>query len=267
MLVVRAGPDYDHLQMVNVNDDYYPMLINSPHFTGRLVVRVRDYKGPAPEGRKPVHNTEYFHGRRRKFSIQMEGRFKQAVTADDVYFGVDFDELLPIPSVFNVGMAAARVIDPAITVETSEERPYIMSPLVCSLNSFSIKQAPDAGQATVDPDVPLPLGDYVLGGSRALEEDTRLQISSPKSNTSMSYKDRRKYFLDKTARQQFIFTPDYVYGMDFYFPHMDFNTFRLKLGVHINVKKYLGTVPIRYVCRQMGTDVVYFVVQFEQHDE
>ncbi|RKP05477.1 hypothetical protein THASP1DRAFT_19757 [Thamnocephalis sphaerospora] len=264
-LLVRAGPSYDQLETVRVNDDRHPMLINSPHFTGRLVVRIRDFTGEAPEGEARIENTDYFKGRRRKFSIQMEGRFKQVVTAEELYYGVDFDQLLPIPSIFEIGMSAARFIDPAVYYETHAKKPYIMSPLLCGINTFSIRDAPEAPLEPPSP--PLPLGEYTLGGAKDMKEDTRLQLQPESNGESMPYKKRRKYFLDKTAREKFLFTPDRVYGMDFYSPHMDFNTFRIKLGVSVNVKKYLGDIPVRYVCRTLNDERVFFVVQFELVDD
>jgi hypothetical protein len=93
-LTVHVGPSYQQQALINVNDDEHPVLIDSEHFTGRIIVRIRDFTGTIPPGETRIKNTPYFNGRKRKFSIQVEGRFKQAVTADDVYFGVDFDNIV-----------------------------------------------------------------------------------------------------------------------------------------------------------------------------
>ncbi|KAI9592412.1 hypothetical protein BDF19DRAFT_388386 [Syncephalis fuscata] len=254
-LAVRAGPSYTQQTLINVNDDQYPVLIDSTDFTGRVVVRIKDFTGITPSGETRITNTNYFKGRRRKFSIQVEGRFKKAVSADDVYYGVDFDDIPAIPKIFDIGMAAARLIDPAVYYNAQTEKPYIMSPLLCGINAFNIRDAPELFDC-------LPLAEYQLGGERALEEDTRIQLPSADPKASMPYKKRRKYFLNQANRQSFMFMPDKQYGFDFYSPHMDFNTFQLKLGVSVKVDKYLGGRPIRYVCRSLDGKITYFVITF-----
>ncbi|KAJ1562565.1 hypothetical protein HK405_010627, partial [Cladochytrium tenue] len=45
-LVVRVGAAFDHCDLiVPVNDDFHPVVVDGPHFCGRVVVRVRDYNG------------------------------------------------------------------------------------------------------------------------------------------------------------------------------------------------------------------------------
>lgn len=61
----------------------------SERFVGRVLVRVRDYAGVAPDGHAPIAQDPYFAGRSRKFAIQIEGRFKEregvpAYSADEV---------------------------------------------------------------------------------------------------------------------------------------------------------------------------------------
>lgn len=82
---------------------------------------------------------------------------------------------------------------------------------------------------------------------------------------------RRQYFLDVGRRDSFVFSPECVYGFEFYAPFMDFNTFHLKMGLSFDVAKHLGRQPVRYTCRtkpQGGEgNQVAFVVQFELVDK
>jgi hypothetical protein len=66
-LVVRIGPDLKTLTPHIFNNEL-PHFIDSPYFIGRIHVRVRNGSSdPSP----------YFSGKGRKFSIRVQGRFKQ----------------------------------------------------------------------------------------------------------------------------------------------------------------------------------------------
>jgi Protein of unknown function (DUF1769) len=77
--------------LVNVNDPQHPTMIESEHFTGSIVVRVRDYIGvPGTSGVAAVDG-EYFNGTKDTCSIMFGGWFHdqgREWTADDIVFGV-----------------------------------------------------------------------------------------------------------------------------------------------------------------------------------
>ena len=91
-LRVRAGPSYDPSthKMVNVNDAENPTFIQSEHFTGYIVVRVKDYDGvPGESG--VTADDEYFKDTRDTCSIMFGGWFNskgKRWSVDDVVFGV-----------------------------------------------------------------------------------------------------------------------------------------------------------------------------------
>jgi Protein of unknown function (DUF1769) len=95
-LRVRAGPGYDGRghKLVEVNDGTRPTMIESEHFSGSLVVRVRDYVGvPGDDGVVKQTDNEYFDGTRDTCSIIFGGLFHahgQEWSVDDVVFGVQF---------------------------------------------------------------------------------------------------------------------------------------------------------------------------------
>ncbi|PKI84923.1 hypothetical protein MVES_001070 [Malassezia vespertilionis] len=146
-LEVKVGPDRFHMEACRVNDFMHPHEINTEHFVGRVLVRIRDYPGARPG--EPGY--EYFVDRTRKFCIQIEGRFKQEWDGDDILFGTDFDMFVPFPRApFNAGMHVARLIDPCTFYEEHPPsgRPYIMSPYAACMNAFCAwptpKRMPDA---------------------------------------------------------------------------------------------------------------------------
>ncbi|BFZ62926.1 hypothetical protein YB2330_004038 [Saitoella coloradoensis] len=82
-------------------------------------------------------------------------------------------------------------------------------------------------------------------------------------------KERRKYFAGSVEnRKKFVFDSDVVYCMSFFSPHMNFNTFDLKIGpVSINVHKYLQGMPVTYMCRHSDDEnLVFWVVEFDLVD-
>lgn len=90
---VRAGPSYDRASHVpvNVNDPSAPTVIQSEHFTGEIVVRVRDYVGVPGENGEITADEEYFAQTKDTCSIMFGGWFNvdgRQLTVDDVVFGV-----------------------------------------------------------------------------------------------------------------------------------------------------------------------------------
>ena len=129
------------MEPARLNDMQRPHEINTEHFCGRVLVRILDAPGAGPgePGR------EYFLGRSRRFCIQIEGRFKRPWTANEVFFGSDFDKFVPFPRApFNAGMMVAQMIDPCTFYEEHPPsgRPYIMSPYAACMNTFCAWPAP-----------------------------------------------------------------------------------------------------------------------------
>lgn len=147
-LEVKVGPDRWHMEPCRLNDSVHPHEIDTEHFTGRVLVRILD----APGAREGEPGREYFADRSRKFCIQIEGRFKQEWSGEDVLFGSDFDKLVPFPRApFNAGMRVAQMIDPCTFYEEHppSQRPYIMSPYVACMNVFCAWPAPSRAHDAV----------------------------------------------------------------------------------------------------------------------
>jgi len=119
-----------------VNHDSEPILIESPHFVGRICMRVNGFKGvmaplenqdkwaTSPEQTHEVKPTsDYFTGKRRCFSLQIQGKFKQTWTGDDVCFGIVFDHKLSLPTGADIALKIAKVSQSLID---SEKRSLIL---------------------------------------------------------------------------------------------------------------------------------------------
>ncbi|KAG0367351.1 hypothetical protein BGX24_003270 [Mortierella sp. AD032] len=356
-LRVSVGGSYTDLAVINCNDELHPLEIDTPEFKGRAVVRIRDFVGVTNDGSEPIYSDDYFKGHNRKFSIQVEGRFKREWGGDQVYFGTDFDRSVELPHGFETMLRIARYIDPVVkTSLTKDGKPWILSPLVSSINTLAAWRPQDANLPS-PPLTPRQSGDMahalnmsesssmwgflgklkrgnrssvasasshashdVYGSQPASANNSNDQIDSRSHdsrnsslsssanstdwpngsnptittmegrhhddsgmplgqwrphveedttffmNKAMTTAQRRKHFQTEEARKQFVFKTDLVHGFEFFSPHMDFNTFDIHMGLSMNIRKYLAGQPVRYTCRNLAGDVVFWAVQFELVD-
>ncbi|KAG8913639.1 hypothetical protein FRC00_001948, partial [Tulasnella sp. 408] len=99
---VLAGPSYDSLSVLPVNtdstDSSTAFSIKTPHFEGRIVGNIKGFVDDAGE----VVTSKYFEKEDRRkdgvtWSIQIQGRFLEPISANDVMFGNTFDRPLKLP--------------------------------------------------------------------------------------------------------------------------------------------------------------------------
>ncbi|KAJ3304751.1 hypothetical protein HDU76_005135 [Blyttiomyces sp. JEL0837] len=151
ILRVRAGPGNDPSthQTVNVNDELNPLLIDSEHFTGYIIVRMLNFNGITPTSHQgpPITNpkSSYFNGRNRRYSIVVQGRFKNNWCGDDIVFGIDMDCKLRTPPGIGLAIKIAKWLDPALDADICCDKPWIFSPLISAMNALAIYH-PDADE-------------------------------------------------------------------------------------------------------------------------
>ncbi|KAF9089893.1 hypothetical protein BGX29_011532 [Mortierella sp. GBA35] len=373
-LRVTVGGSYTDLAIINCNDELQPIEFDAPNFKGRAVVRIKDFVGITNDGSEPISNSEYFKGRNRRFSFQIEGRFKKEWDGQQVYFGTDFDRSVELPDGFEMMLKVCRYIDPVVQHSlTKEGKPWVLSPLVSSINTMSAWR-PNEVRLPSPPLTPRPSVDItrsfsmtdnvvtgavsgawgflgklkrgnrasVIGFSNPSKQESSSSLNNYTSNKSASddqlekktspleglqsitspstpqpgsvssssatsadwsaeattsdFNDegmplgpwrqhvdedttfflqgkpslttaqRRKYFQSEQNRKDFTFKTDIVHGFEFFSPHMDFNTFDIRLGLSMNVRKYLTGQPVRYVCRTLDGETIFWAVQFELVD-
>ncbi|KZT25784.1 hypothetical protein NEOLEDRAFT_1147814 [Neolentinus lepideus HHB14362 ss-1] len=163
-LRVLAGPSLSALEPIEVNSDK-PVEIASDAFQGKIIAYIKDFTNA--EGKVLEH--EYFQRQERKgvsWSIQVQGRFVEPQSADDILFGNAFDHSLNLPwgsgaalklmkpvptegsdwapvdpfawdSAFCLLIAAdlfARYVDPTLEHDlTSQTQPWALSPLISTM--------------------------------------------------------------------------------------------------------------------------------------
>ncbi|KAI9339682.1 hypothetical protein BDR26DRAFT_820846 [Obelidium mucronatum] len=147
ILRVRIGPSFSTLDTYNVNEDSVPQFIDSPYFVGNIAVRVKNFRGITPEGTPALPDTPYFGTRRRLFSIQLQGRFKHEHSTDDVVFGAEFEQKVNPPTGAWLAMKFANMIDPALLADLYAEKPWLYSPMLCSMNIANVVKASTPGSS------------------------------------------------------------------------------------------------------------------------
>lgn len=188
--------------VVPVNYDSEPVIINNEHFTGYAVFRVVNFDGHNPVDPatgKPmtiIPNNDYFNGHRRTFSLQLSGRFKKEWSADEVMFGTFFEKPVKMPPGYKIALALAKKIDASMDGDLSLDEPYMCSPLICAMNIAraepiilsSLSEEVGAGGNTVafnhDADTlgnaktPLYLPRWKYAGGKHLEENFMETVAS-----------------------------------------------------------------------------------------
>jgi hypothetical protein len=259
-LAVKAGTGLNDLHMVKVNSEE-PLLIDSPEFTGRMVVRIQGFDGLTPDGSEPLLTTPYFDGTSRLFSVQIQGRFKRQWTADDIMWGNEFDTKLHLPTMAGAALKFIQhTIDPSLEADLHADKPWARSPLIATMNTVAIHNSP---VESISPNSPAPLPEWPSLNAKHVVEETSAGIPQ---NHHMEVNERRKYFKEVSHRQGCIVSPNQVYDFDFYNPFLDFENMLIKFpAVHlsINMLKYYNGEPLRYSCKSRDHNTTFFLVQFE----
>mmetsp|Transcript_5958 Transcript_5958/g.15124 ORF Transcript_5958/g.15124 Transcript_5958/m.15124 type:complete len:313 (+) Transcript_5958:297-1235(+) len=242
-----------------VNNDVDPVCFDTPHFTGRAVVRVKDADTPA--------STTYFEGKTRLFSILVEGMFKQEWNGDDVLFGAVFDRKIILPTGTWLILKFAKAIDPSLQCDAYSDQPNFLTPIICGMNQMGWRPADDG------------LGEWRWHKGQRMEDhldksgritlDEEVENGHPDSTSSSerdsSYtipSDRRSYFKSKENRKNFRFHTDKIYTFEMYSNNIDFNTFDLRMGVSLNFMKYTNGQPITFQAQNSDGSVVFFKIEF-----
>ncbi|KAI8913668.1 hypothetical protein EDD86DRAFT_201189 [Gorgonomyces haynaldii] len=293
-LRVRIGPSYDHLVLADVNNESVPHYVDSPYFTGHVVVRVKDFKGIAPPKQPIKQANAYFENKKRMFAIQVSGRFKHEHVVDDILFGGDFDKKVSPPTGFWVAMKFATLIDPAIQSDLYCDKPWCFSPMLSAMNIVNCVKASvplhgaakmgekngkrqieyqknpkdfvsaSANKITTEPQPEKELGAWVWKDTVNLTESNALLNPDPAkpSFPQDGISERRKFFQKQKNRQNVKFSPDNVYHFEIFAPFMDLNTFDLALGINVNLIRYMNDQPLRLVAKSQALDIPFFVIEF-----
>ncbi|KAH7887047.1 hypothetical protein F5I97DRAFT_1099287 [Phlebopus sp. FC_14] len=117
--------------------------ISSDRFEGKIAVYVKGFTNRQGE----CLGSEYFEREDRKgitWSIQVQGRFLQRHSANDILFGNTFDKALKLPWGAGAALKFMKFIDPTLEHElTSTTKPWALSPLIATMPHFAHERLHD----------------------------------------------------------------------------------------------------------------------------
>ncbi|KAI8616375.1 hypothetical protein BC830DRAFT_1063472 [Chytriomyces sp. MP71] len=269
-LLVRIGSSYQDLQIFNTNDDANPAFIDGPLFCGNVVMRIKNNNnGVTTDSRPSIPSSEYFGTRRRLFSLQLQGRFKEPINGDDFIQGTIWHKPVRLPFGTSVVLKIATLLDSTFSHDLYAAKPWTYSTALSSQNILNVAPAPEGLLPTGRIDssqAKQVLGKWVWGGKKELEEDNALISRETLPFARDACEPRRKWFQKKANRQAVTLTPDKVYSVETYSPFVDFNTMDLHMGITVPMLKYTDGQPHTIVFKCASKNMLIAVVEFRLVD-
>ncbi|KIP07291.1 hypothetical protein PHLGIDRAFT_425605 [Phlebiopsis gigantea 11061_1 CR5-6] len=142
-LRILAGPSPTDLNEIRANSGQATHIATDA-FEGDVAVCIKNFADT--EGN--VHDSAYFKDRTDvTWSIQVQGRFLQEHSADEILFGNVFDRALPIPWGFSAILSFMQYMDPCMEQDLqSKEKPWALSPLMSTMTYFAHTRTDGAHQ-------------------------------------------------------------------------------------------------------------------------
>ncbi|CBQ68626.1 conserved hypothetical protein [Sporisorium reilianum SRZ2] len=273
-LKISAGPSVDALTTVAVNHDDAPTEINTPLFQGRITVRIKNFTGSDPSGVAHLQDTPYFdagHGKGQNWSMQIQGRFKTPVNADDLVFGNEFDKPIKdhLPYGTSVALQFVKLVDPNLEHDLYAQRPHAWSPYLATMPRINAVACDkdDFADWPAFPTHP----EYVQDDITSLIPP---ELAQKEKDTVANFKGidkaheyRQRFLGNRAHRQQITIDQSHIITADFFNGFLDFNDLTLHIpfsgGLKFDLKKYWDGQPVRYICKDRKNDKVFFVIQFD----
>jgi len=240
-LQVLAGPSLDRLAPVDANSDI-PLCISSEAFEGQVAVYIKGVQ----DANGKVGQSSYFEKRERKgvtWSIQVQGRFLQTHSANDILFGNVFVRPLKLPWIASAALRFMKYIDPSLEHDlASRSKPWALSPLVATM--------PYLAHTRTDEIHPRDVGQRFPPTKPIVDDTHLLPINHGKVSGGAS--KRKTYFQSSSHREEVIFGPEDIVTTDFCYDFLNFSpdgiTLRLPGGISVDMLRYWDGQPVTFVC-------------------
>jgi hypothetical protein len=249
-LMVRIGSTLQDLQLVNPNDEENPIVIKNNHFNGFCLIRIKNFKGLIPKDLKPIGGEEYFVGKKHRFSLMIQGNFKQETNASDVVWDVQWEKPLNVPNMF---IKFWNLVAPHSMADLGGQHPYVKSFIITASSVFqSYTEKLTGFRKDVREDISSILPNHLEIKKKSFfysEESTMVQ-------------SRRKLFTVPENRDNVVFKPNCTISFETYNNFFDPNTFRVNvMGTHLDVNYLLNDQPLRLFLRSKDGSLEFLVVE------
>jgi len=215
-------------------------------------------KGFRHKNNDPVDN-EFFERQDRQgitWSIQVQGRFLQPHSADDILFGNIFERSLHLPWGSNAALQFMKYVDPTLDHNlTAQHHPWALSPFISTMPYLTHSRVsgitgphdfPTFPQSTCISDDVSQLPQAVCSGTAAHRNEISAQLIGLHTSGQ-----RRSHFRHKSARKQISFGPEDLLTADFCYGSLEIDhglALKLPGGLTFNISKYWDGQPVRFVC-------------------
>ncbi|KAI0916008.1 hypothetical protein AcV5_003465 [Taiwanofungus camphoratus] len=198
-LRVLAGPSVDELAPVSVNSDV-PVEIKSDAFEGRVAVYIKGFLDPSGG----PGDSAYFDKRDGvTWSIQVQGRFLQPHSADDILFGNTFARPLKLPWGFGAALKFMSYMDPTLEQDlASPSMPWALSPLITTMPYLEHTRLEGDAQAP-----PFPPRTPVENKTPELRFASDEGAGAAAAAAAKSSARRQSFFRDRARRKAVVFGP------------------------------------------------------------
>ncbi|KAH7101492.1 DUF1769-domain-containing protein [Auriculariales sp. MPI-PUGE-AT-0066] len=331
-LRILAGPSPSTAVPITANDGSTHE-ITGAHFEGRVCVFIRyedqvqvrsragSRNSSRPASRAGSNDSSesvapvdaalrYFGSPERRnvtWSVQIQGRFTDPVSADDVLFGNTFERPLKLPWGSSAALKFMNFIDPTLEHDLGGAKPWALSPLVSTMPYLAHTELPANANASSWPEFPPspPLTDDC--GSLIPDNHTTNSKSHSPSPPSASNRlfptrsrpssrepsparpstpviapassKRRSIFATQAARRATTLGPADLLTADFCYGFLSFPSLTLKLpgGISFDCMRYWDRQPVTFMCCRRAKDgkgpgdpfwcVVFEVIEDEEQEQ
>lgn len=215
-------------------------------FKGRAILRVKNcIKGGGGS---------YFKGRKRKFQMTIQGRFKRRLSMGSVVTGQEFDcrfKKLPPTWAIRSVLSVMQALSPSLQSDLTCDQPYARSAMAATVQAMSVTD-PDNKKGRLPDIMEEPVE------NTKLIRKTNGQPINPSKRREMTSQQRKKYFSKRKNLLNSSFDPCFVYTFDFYQHMLQPSTFEFDAGVpiigNVLLAPYLDGQPIQLMAKLVDTD-------------
>ncbi|TCD61470.1 hypothetical protein EIP91_008405 [Steccherinum ochraceum] len=266
-LRLLAGPNFHDLTPITANSED-GFRIETEDFEGTIVVRLKGF--PGADGRDEERDEKdqdddaegnaeektedknssvpYFeHAARegKSWSIQVQGRFLQPYTADDILAGTAFDRPLSLPWGFSAVTAFWQYMDPTLELDMYSATPSALSPLITTMPHFAHTRVPGEREPPAFPPMDVLVDDlYELRYADDVQDQWKQGV------------DRKLHFKNQKRRKGVSFGPEDLITADFVHGHLDITPESVSIqvpgGFSFDMMQYWDGSPVRFICCERG---------------
>lgn len=252
-LRIRVGSSLSSLQDISskVNTGNTHDII-SDAFEGRICMYIKGF----PDSNNHTTGVDFFDREDRRgitWSIQVQGRFLQPHSANDIWFGNIFEHSLHLPWGANAALQFMKYMDPTLDQNlTSHHQPWALSPLISTMPYFTHSRVPGLRGLCDFPDFPQLTS--ITDDLSQLTEAVSPEAAADGSNQMVRLQtsgQRQAYFRHKAARKRILFGPEDILTTDFCYGFLEIDhglAVKLPGGITFNLSKYWDGQPVRFVC-------------------